>query len=135
MQQFVKFVRPVLIRNHTALYGLPLDLCGKRGIRYCGAFRQTRRNSAKRGAFSREKRHNPSVQFLQCRCGALQDGALSGIASKCGAHGGDKPTIIRNVQTASSPAPRIRCPNMEPTPRQKYDQAGGYTKICIENVL
>ena len=44
MQQFVKFVCHVLIKSRATLYGLPLDLCGKRRIRNCGTFCQTRRN-------------------------------------------------------------------------------------------
>ena len=49
---------------------------------YCGAFCQTRCNSAKRTAFFTVK----VPQSLDCS--ALQDSALSGIALKCGAHGG-----------------------------------------------
>ena len=50
-------------------YGLPLDLCGKRGIWYCGTFCQMRRNSAKRATFSREKHRNPweSVKVRRTR--------------------------------------------------------------------
>ena len=91
MQQFVKFVCrfTFLIRKVSHFYVLPLDLWGKHEVRYCVTFCQTHhnfclthRNSVKRDAFSREKRRNPRI------CVALQDGALSGIASKCGAHGG-----------------------------------------------
>ena len=69
-------------KTTAALYGLPLDLCSKCEIGYCSAFChtrhnfcQTRRNSAKHAVFSRgvwrfTRRHT------------------SGIASKCGAHGG-----------------------------------------------
>ena len=62
--QSVKFVHCVLIRNVSHFYALPLDLCGKRGIRYRGAFCQTCRNPAKHDAFSREKRRNPWIAAL-----------------------------------------------------------------------
>ena len=49
-------------------YGLPLDLYGKCGNTYCGAFSQTRcdfcqmrSNSLKGATFSREKRRNPCI--------------------------------------------------------------------------
>ena len=53
-------------------YGLPVDLCGKRIAALL----------AKRAAFFTGKTQQSKD------CGALQDGALSGIASKYGAHRG-----------------------------------------------
>ena len=65
--QFVKFVCHVLIRNAPHIYGLPLDLCGTRRIRYCVAFCQTRRNSVKRATFLHERRCNPWKKICQTR--------------------------------------------------------------------
>ena len=53
-------------KNTPHFYGLPLDLCGK-----CIA-----------ALFAN------APQFGEIDCGALQDGVLSGIASKCSTHRG-----------------------------------------------
>ena len=70
------------IRNAPHFYGLPLDLCGKRIValfatKHAAIFA----NVPQLSEFPREKRRNPRIL-------ALYKTAHSGIASKCGAHGG-----------------------------------------------
>ena len=82
-----KFVCRFLIRNMPHFYGLLLDLCGKHIATFFAKRAAIFANEPQFG----ETRHIftgkvPQSQSLDC--GALKDGALSGIASKCGAHRG-----------------------------------------------
>ena len=78
---------PLLIRNVPHFYGFPLDLCRKHIAALfakCVAIfaNALQFDETRRAAFSH------AILGKVKYCGALQDGALSGIASKCDAHGG-----------------------------------------------
>ena len=78
-----KIVRCFLIRNVPHCYGLPLDLCGKH---IATLFAKHATIFANTPQFGETYRIFTGKALQSLDCGALQDDALSGIASKCGAH-------------------------------------------------
>ena len=62
-----------LIRKHTTLLWF---VSGLVRVRNCGAFCQTRRNSANVPYFHGKRRHNAWALYKTAQCDALQDGVL-----------------------------------------------------------